>query len=71
MPRPYAAYDSRSASTTTCRLGWVFFEVSGRAASQRSVEPWSLCETAMKWTLGFAAAALRRLRNVFSATMCR
>jgi hypothetical protein len=38
VPSPHAAYASRSASTTTVRLGCVFLEGSGSAASQRSVE---------------------------------
>jgi hypothetical protein len=52
VPRPHAAYASRSPSITTWRLGCVFFEGSGSAASHRSVDSASLCETAMKWICG-------------------
>jgi hypothetical protein len=69
VPSPHAAYASRSASTMIVRLGCVFLRGSGTAASQRSVEAWSLWETAMKWMSGWAGAILRRFKKVFSATV--
>ena len=71
VPKPHAAYASRSASTTIWRLDCAFLDGSGSDASHRSVDSWLLCETATKSTSGWAGAIARRLRYVFSATFDR